>query len=89
MPGVAFFAFALVNVQQRTAHPLRMGQVLRPETPAAAAEKRLEREKAAQQTALQPLFEVDSQLAEALANGATGRELLRFLDSQLFPHLRG
>jgi putative transposase len=34
VPGLAFFAFALVNVQQRTAHPLRIGQVLRPE-PAA------------------------------------------------------
>jgi putative transposase len=31
VPGLAFFAFALVNVQQRTAHPLRIGQVLRPE----------------------------------------------------------
>ena len=30
VPGLAFFAFALVNVQQRTAHPLRIGQVLRP-----------------------------------------------------------
>jgi putative transposase len=47
VPGLAFFAFALVNVQQRTAHPLRIGQVLRPETPAepvpaspAVAEKR-------------------------------------------------
>ncbi len=37
VPGVAFFAFALVNVQQRTAHPLRIGQVLRPETPAVEA----------------------------------------------------
>jgi hypothetical protein len=40
VPGLAFFAFALVNVQQRTAHPLRIGQVLRPEpvaTPGAAA----------------------------------------------------
>jgi len=36
VPGVACFAFALVNVQQRTAHPRRIGQVLRPETPAAA-----------------------------------------------------
>ncbi len=35
VPGVAFFAFALVNVQQRTAHPLRIGQVLRPDTAAA------------------------------------------------------
>jgi hypothetical protein len=35
VPGLAFFAFALVNVQQRTAHPLRIGQVLRPETPPA------------------------------------------------------
>jgi hypothetical protein len=34
VPGLAFFAFALVNVQQRTAHPLRIGQVVRPETPA-------------------------------------------------------
>lgn len=34
VPGLAFFAFALVNVEQRTAHPLRIGQVLRPETPA-------------------------------------------------------
>jgi hypothetical protein len=48
VPGLAFFAFALVNVPQRTAHPLRIGQVLRPETPPAevppapvpAAEKR-------------------------------------------------
>jgi len=47
VPGLAFFAFALVNVQQRTAHPLRIGQVLRPEppaepvpAPAAPAEKR-------------------------------------------------
>lgn len=31
VPGLAFFAFALVNVQTRTAHPLRVGQVLRPE----------------------------------------------------------
>jgi putative transposase len=40
VPGLAFFAFALVNVQQRTAHPLRIGQVLRPEptaTPVAVA----------------------------------------------------
>ena len=42
VPGLAFFAFALVNVQQRTAHPLRIGQVLRPEpsaepTPVPAA----------------------------------------------------
>lgn len=37
VPGLAFFAFALVNVQQRTAHPLRIGQVLRPEAPAAPA----------------------------------------------------
>ena len=35
VPGLAFFAFALVNVPQRTAHPLRIGQVLRPEPPAA------------------------------------------------------
>ena len=35
VPGLAFFAFALVNVQQRTAHPLRIGQVLRPEPLAA------------------------------------------------------
>ena len=35
VPGLAFFAFALVNVQQRTAHSLRIGQVLRP---AAVAE---------------------------------------------------
>ena len=34
VPGLAFFAFALVNVQQRTAHPLHIGQVLRPEPPA-------------------------------------------------------
>ncbi len=34
VPGLDFFAFALVNVQQRTAHPLRIGQVLRPEPPA-------------------------------------------------------
>jgi hypothetical protein len=48
VPGVAFFALALVNVQQRTAHPLRIGQVLRPETlatevppaPALPAEQR-------------------------------------------------
>jgi len=33
VPGLAFFAFALVNVPQRTAHPLRIGQVLRPEAP--------------------------------------------------------
>ena len=31
VPGLALFAFALVNVQQRTAHPLRIGQVLRAE----------------------------------------------------------
>lgn len=31
VPGLAFFAFSLVNVQMRTAHPLRIGQVLRPE----------------------------------------------------------
>jgi hypothetical protein len=31
VPGLAFFAFALVNVQQRTTPPLRIGQVLRPE----------------------------------------------------------
>jgi putative transposase len=37
VPGLAFFAFALVNVQQRTAHPLRIGQVLRPEPPAEPA----------------------------------------------------
>ena len=37
VPGLAFFAFALVNVQQRTAHPLRIGQVLRPEAPAEPA----------------------------------------------------
>lgn len=36
VPGLAFFALALVNVQQRTAHPLRIGQVLRPEAAAAA-----------------------------------------------------
>jgi putative transposase len=36
VPGRAFFAFALVNVQQRTAHPLRIGQVLRPAAPAEA-----------------------------------------------------
>jgi hypothetical protein len=45
VPGLAFFAFALVNVQQRTAHPLRIGQVLRPEAsaevpPAPPVEKR-------------------------------------------------
>ena len=40
VPGLAFFAFALVNVQQRTAHPLRIGQVLRPEAPAAPTAKR-------------------------------------------------
>ncbi len=34
VPGIAFFAFALVNVRQRTAHPLRIGQVLRPAAPA-------------------------------------------------------
>lgn len=46
--GLAFFAFALVNVRQRTVHPLRIGQVLRPATvpaaeppaPSAQAEKR-------------------------------------------------
>jgi len=37
VPGLAFFAFALVNVQQRTAHPLRIGQVLRPEPPGEPA----------------------------------------------------
>jgi putative transposase len=37
VPGLAFFAFALVNVQQRTAHPLRIGQVLRPEPPVEPA----------------------------------------------------
>jgi len=37
VPGLAFFAFALVNVQQRTAHPLRIGQVLRPAAPAEPA----------------------------------------------------
>lgn len=36
VPGLAFFAFALVNVQTRTAHPLRIGQVLRPEQVAEA-----------------------------------------------------
>lgn len=36
VPGLAFFAFALVNVETRTAHPLRIGQVLRPEQVAAA-----------------------------------------------------
>lgn len=36
VPGLAFFAFALVNVEQRTAHPLRIGQVLRRALPAAA-----------------------------------------------------
>lgn len=47
VPGLAFFAFALVNVQQRTAHPLRIGQVLRsavsaepPSVPVTPAEKR-------------------------------------------------
>jgi putative transposase len=47
VPGLAFFAFALVNVQQRTAHPLRIGQVLRSERtvepallPATPVEKR-------------------------------------------------
>jgi putative transposase len=35
--GLAFFALALVNVEQRTAHPLRIGQVLRPEPVAEAA----------------------------------------------------
>ncbi|MCE7983877.1 MAG: transposase [Caldilinea sp. CFX5] len=33
VPGLAFFALALVNVGTRTAHPLRIGQVVRPETP--------------------------------------------------------
>ncbi len=37
VPGLAFFAFALVNVEQRTAHPLRIGQVLRPAPPAEPA----------------------------------------------------
>ena len=37
VPGLAFFAFALVNVQQRTAHPLRIGQVLRPAPPVEPA----------------------------------------------------
>ena len=37
VPGLAFFAFALVNVQQRTAHPLRISQVLRPEPPVEPA----------------------------------------------------
>ena len=36
VPGLAFFAFALVNVQTRTAHPVRIGQVLRPEPVNAA-----------------------------------------------------
>lgn len=47
VPGLAFFALALVNVQQRTAHPLRIGQVLRSEqtvepalVPATPVEKR-------------------------------------------------
>jgi hypothetical protein len=43
VPGLAFFAFALVNVPERTAYPLRIGQVLRPASPAepaAPAEKR-------------------------------------------------
>lgn len=31
VPGLAFFALSLVNVQTRTAHPLRIGQILRPE----------------------------------------------------------
>lgn len=35
VPGLAFFALSLVNVTQRTAHPLRIGQVLRPESDAA------------------------------------------------------
>lgn len=35
VPGLAFFGLSLVNVEQRTAHPLRIGQVLRP-APVAA-----------------------------------------------------
>lgn len=31
VPGVSFFSFSLVNVAQRSAHPLRIGQVLRTE----------------------------------------------------------
>ena len=36
VPGVSFFSLALVNVAQRTAHPLRIGQVLRSEAETAS-----------------------------------------------------
>lgn len=52
------------------------------------ATARFEQEKARQEAALEPLRQQDSEIAEALANGATGKSLLRFLNDYLFPHLR-
>jgi len=52
------------------------------------ATKLLTEEKEKQQAALAPLHEQEPELAEALANGATGKTLLQFLDGHLFPHLR-
>jgi putative transposase len=37
VPGVAFFAFSLISVPRRVAYPVRIGQIIRPETPTQPA----------------------------------------------------
>jgi type I restriction enzyme M protein len=54
-----------------------------------AAESQVEAEKRAQAAALAPLAARDGELAAALQEGASGKQLLKFLDEHLFPHLRG
>ncbi len=55
---------------------------------ATAAETQVDAEKRIQAAALAPLAAEDSELAAALREGATGKQLLKFLDEHLFPHLR-
>jgi len=54
-----------------------------------AAESQVEAEKQTQATALAPLAAKEPDLAAALQEGASGKQLLKFLDEHLFPYLRG
>jgi len=54
-----------------------------------ATESQVEVEKRTQAESLAPLAAKAADLATALQEGASGKQLLQFLDEQLFPHLRG
>ncbi len=88
---------ALLALETEAASVLPLNEEKRAETrqrlhsaqaAAQAAEEQLAAERTHQQTALEPLCKHTPELADALASGVNGKDLLRFLDDQLFPHLR-